>query len=148
MTGYRFLADLIVLLHAAWVGVVVLGMLAILVGIAAGWPWVRNFYFRVIHLLMIAFVAAQALMSLPCPLTVWENQLRARAGQASYPGSFIGYWAHELIFFEAPEWVFTTAYCLFALLVVATFVLAPPRRPGKRPSSRDGSTEEGPRASS
>ena len=132
MTGYRILADLIVLLHAAWVGVVVFGMLAILVGVVAGWRWVRNFYFRAVHLLMIAVVVVQSLLGTACPLTVWENQLQAKAGQATYPGSFIGHWTHELIFFHAPEWVFTTAYCLFALSVVATFVLAPPRWPGSR----------------
>ena len=56
----------------------------------------------------------------------------------------------QTFFFEEarPEGVFTTAYSQFALLVAATLVLAPPRWPGKRPSSSDGSSEARPGASS
>ena len=46
----------------------------------------------------------------PCPLTVWEKQLRVQAGQASYPGDFLGYWVHRLIFYRAEPWVFTVGY--------------------------------------
>ena len=34
------------LLHVVYVAFVVLGMAAILAGIALGWQWVRNFWFR------------------------------------------------------------------------------------------------------
>jgi hypothetical protein len=40
--------------------------------------------------------------------------------------SFIGYWLNRLMFYTAPEWVFTLVYTLFALLVVTTFVFYPP----------------------
>ena len=36
-----------VLLHAVYVAFVVLGMAAILAGIALRWQWVRNFWFRI-----------------------------------------------------------------------------------------------------
>ena len=35
---------------------------------------------------------------------------------------------HDLLFYDLPTWVFTTAYLTFFALVVLTFVLAPPRR--------------------
>ena len=81
---------------------------------------------------MIGIVLAEAVAGIPCPLTVWEKQLRARAGQASYPGDFLGHWAHRFIFFQAEPWVFTLIYTLFGLAVVATFVLAPPRCPWRQ----------------
>jgi hypothetical protein len=34
-----------------------------------------------------------------------------------------------VMFFEAPEWVFTLGYCLFGLLVLLALIFAPPRRP-------------------
>ena len=34
---------------------------------------------------------------------------------------------HDLLFFDAEPWVFTLLYTAFGLLVVATFVMAPPR---------------------
>jgi hypothetical protein len=122
------LADLIVVIHAAYVSFVVFGLLAILVGALLGWSWVRNFWFRVIHLTAIGIVVAETLAGIPCPLTVWEQQLRTSAGQVGYRGEFIGYWAHQLIFYRAEPWVFTVLYITFGLAVLAAFVLAPPRR--------------------
>ena len=66
-----------------------------------------------------------------CPFTVWENALRRQAGQSTYPGAFLGYWAHRLIFLDAPDWAFTLGYTLFGLAVLAAFVLAPPRLPAR-----------------
>jgi hypothetical protein len=124
---YRIAADLVVTFHFSYIAFVVFGLLAILLGLAFGWQWVRNPWFRVAHLVAIAIVAAQALLGIVCPLTTLEKALRVRGGQASYPGAFIGHWAHRLTFYEAPPWVFTTCYALFGLAVLATFVLAPPR---------------------
>jgi hypothetical protein len=69
-----------------------------------------------------------------CPLTEWENALRRQAGEATYSGSFLGRLAHDLLFFEAPAWVFSLAYLLFFLAVLATFILAPPQWPRRRRS--------------
>ncbi len=129
MNVYRFLADLVVVVHATYVGFVVFGLLAILVGLLLGWRWIRNFWFRAIHLVMIGVVVAESLLGIVCPLTSWENELRKLGGGEPRPDGFIAYWAHELIFFQAPAWVFTVGYCLFGALVLATWSLAPPRRP-------------------
>ena len=92
---------LIVVSHAAYVSFVVLGLVAILAGIAFRWKWVRNPWFRWIHITMIGIVVAEALAGIPCPLTVWERQLREAAGQVAYAGDFIGYWTHRLLFYRA-----------------------------------------------
>jgi Protein of Unknown function (DUF2784) len=128
MLWARMLADLIVVIHAAYVSFVAFGLVAILVGALLGWSWVRNFWFRVIHLTAIGIVVSEALAGIPCPLTVWEQQLRKTAGQTGYRGDFLGYWAHQLIFYDAEPWVFTVGYAVFGLAVLAAFVLAPPRR--------------------
>jgi Protein of Unknown function (DUF2784) len=127
MLWARILADLIVVTHAAYVSFVVFGLLAILVGAPLGWSWVRNFWFRAIHLAMIGIVVAETIAGIPCPLTVWEQQLRKVGGQIGYTGDFLGYWAHRLIFYRAEPWVFTIGYITFGLAVLAAFVLAPPR---------------------
>ena len=127
MLFYRIAADLVVTFHFGYIAFVAFGLLAILVGVAQGWGWVRNPWFRLAHLIAIAIVAVQALAGIVCPLTTLEKALRVRAGQASYPGAFIGHWAHQLTFYEAPPWAFTACYALFGLLVLGTFLLAPPR---------------------
>jgi Protein of Unknown function (DUF2784) len=128
MLWSRILADLIVVFHLAYVSFIVFGLAAILLGIVFRWGWVRNIWFRSIHLIAIAIVVAEALAGVPCPLTVWEKQLRVMAGQATYAGDFLGYWAHQLIFYRADPWVFTALYVAFGAGVLAAFVLAPPRR--------------------
>jgi Protein of Unknown function (DUF2784) len=127
MLWRRLLADLVVVAHAAYVSFVVLGLVAILAGIALRWKWVRNPWFRWIHIGMIGIVVAEALAGIPCPLTVWERQLRESAGQVAYAGDFIGHWTHRLLFYHAEPWVFTVVYTAFGLAVFAAFILAPPQ---------------------
>ena len=129
MNLYRFLGDLVAVVHFAYVAFVVLGLVAILVGFARRWTWVRHFWFRTIHLLLIAVVVAEALGGAACPLTTWERELRASAGQQGQPGSFVGRVVNRLLFYDLPEWVFRVLHCLFGAAVFLTYVLAPPRRP-------------------
>lgn len=125
----RILADLVVLVHVIYVLFVVGGWAAVVLGAILGWNWVRNFWYRLVHGLAIGVVAVQAGLGIPCPLTTLENSLRRRAGQATYPGDFVGYWLHELLFYEAPAWVFTASYAGFAAVVAATAWLVPPCSP-------------------
>lgn len=125
---YTLLADVILALHVGIVVFVVLGLILVLVGGVRGWRWVRNLWFRLAHLGTIVFVAVQAWLGELCPLTVWEQQLRAAAGQEAYGESFIEHWLSRLLFFDAPWWVFVAAYTGFALVVALTWWWLPPRR--------------------
>jgi hypothetical protein len=123
-----FAADLILGVHAAFVAFVLLGFVLVWVGGVRGWAWVRNPWFRWLHLAAIGVVVLQAWLGMICPLTVWEMELRARAGRAAYEGSFIVHWLDALLYIEAPAWAFTLAYTLFGLLVLATWFGVRPRR--------------------
>jgi len=130
MLIYRILADVVVVLHAMYAAFLVLGMAAILLGLALGWGWVRSFWFRAIHLAMIGVVVFLSVAGLPCPITTFEQHLRTAGGEEPYPGSFIGHWVHELLMIENVEpWVFAVCYSLFGAAVLLTLVLAPPRWP-------------------
>jgi hypothetical protein len=126
---WRVMADIVVAVHAAYVAIVVIGFAAILIGSAAQWRWVGNFYFRTAHLAMILLVCAEALSNTSCPLTRLENALRPRSGETGYGRDFIGYWLDRLIFYDAPSWVFTAAYLTFGMLVLLTLWFVPVRRP-------------------
>ncbi len=130
---YRFLADLVLVLHTAFIAFVLFGLVAIFIGMAKHWQWTRNVWFRVAHLAGIGYVVVQAFFDLVCPLTTLENSLRLRGGEELYgAGGFIQHWLHRLIFFDAEPWVFTLCYTGFALLVAATMWFAPPRWPRGR----------------
>lgn len=127
-TTAALLADTLLALH---VGVVlfVVGLLPlVLMGGARGWAWVRRFHLRLTHVLLMVFIAAQAWLGQLCPLTVWEQDLRRTAGEASYQESFIEHWLSRLLYWEAPWWVFVAAYTGFAVLVGAAWWWVRPRR--------------------
>jgi hypothetical protein len=117
-------ADAILIIHFAYVLFVVAGLPAIWIGAALGWGWVRNFWFRALHLAAIVFVALEALAGVACPLTIWEDALRGVQREEG----FIERWLHAAMFFTWPSWVFTSLYVSFALVVAATFWLVPPAR--------------------
>lgn len=118
------IADAILVVHVLFVAFVVGGLGFIWVGAWRGWRAVRSWRFRVLHLAAILLVTAETLLGIACPLTVWEDALRSNAAE----GGFIARWLRRLLFYDFPPLVFALAYVTFALLVLATFLLVPPRR--------------------
>ncbi|HEX9185420.1 MAG TPA: DUF2784 domain-containing protein [Burkholderiales bacterium] len=116
-------ADALLVVHFAIVVFIVGGLVLTWAGALLGWKWVRNPWFRYAHLGAIAFVALEALVGMMCPLTVWEDALRG----GSRPDSFIGRWVQRLLYYRAPEWVFTTLYVGWAAATALTLWLVPPR---------------------
>jgi hypothetical protein len=122
------LADVVLVVHFAFVLFVVGGFALILAGAVLGWRWVRNRAFRYAHLAAIVFVAAEALVGMACPLTVWEYVLRRAAPDGP---SFVAHWVSRLLYYDLPGWAFTTGYVVFASAVAVTLWLVPPG--GDRP---------------
>jgi len=121
-----YLADALLVLHFGIAAFIVGGLVLVWIGAAAGWRWVRTPWFRWLHLGAIAFVALEAVAGIACPLTLWEDLLRG----GLRPASFIGRWVAQLLYYRAPEWVFTVAYLGWTAATVATLRWIPPRRTG------------------
>jgi len=132
MLIYRVLADATVVIHGLLASFVVLGLLVVLVGRVVGWQWVRNFWFRSIHLGLIVTIVVFPLIGGLCPLTELENWLRKLGGGETYPGSFVAHWIHELLFVDVSPELIAASYCMFGVAVLLTFVLVPPSWPRKR----------------
>lgn len=125
---HAFLADLLVALHLAIVLFVIGAQVAIVAGGIRRWAWVRNLLFRLVHLALIVVVAGQAVIGVPCPLTVWEQRLRSMAGQTVETDiSFVGRLLRDILFVEASPRVLTIVYVAFALIVAGSMILVPPR---------------------
>lgn len=121
-------ADAILIVHALFVLFVVGGALYVWIGAAWQWPGIRNFAFRLTHLLAIAFVAVQTLLGYACPLTVWEDSLRGADGEPA----FIARWLQRAIYYDFPLWVFALVYVGFAIALAVTWRLVPPRRADRK----------------
>lgn len=124
-------ADIILVIHALVVAFNVVGLAAIWVGAVLKWRWIRNFWFRTIHLGLIGIVAAGSLIGIVCPLTVLEDALR----QTGPPQSgFIQRWVSRLLYYDFPASAFTITYVLFALIVLLTFIAIKPERRAALPA--------------
>lgn len=120
------LADIVLLLHAGYAAFVVGGLLAVPLGGWLDWRWVRARSFRVAHVLCTAIVAVEALIGVICPLTWLEHALLVASGAAGYERSFIGHLVYQLLYYDAPAWMFTLAYTVVALTVVLLYYFVPP----------------------
>ena len=130
---YLWLADLILITHVLIVLFILVGFVLIWIGYFRNWNFVRNFYFRIAHLVAMGFVTVQTILGASCPLTIWENALRMKAGaDPHYEETFIGHWLGKLLFFEISLEVFAILYGLFFVLVLWTFFFVKPRRPLKK----------------
>lgn len=129
-------ADLVLISHLCYVGFVLIGQVLILLGTCLRWQWVRNPWFRYLHLLAIGIVVFEALMGITCPLTTWEISLRdadsqptdiLRSGewipQIPYPLFLL----RKFLFPGCGPAVFVPIYVTFLLMVVLSLFLAPPR---------------------
>jgi Na+(H+)/acetate symporter ActP len=130
---FSALADVALITHVAFIAFVVVGLLVILLGGMRGWNWVRNPWFRLLHLASIGLVVVQAWLGIICPLTTLEMALREKAGDSTYGGTFVAHWLQRLIYYEAPPWVFAVSYTVFGLAVVGSWLKFRPRRFSERP---------------
>ena len=130
---HRLLADALLILHCVYVLFVVVGFVAVWIGYFSGWGFIRNFYFRIFHVLAIGIVALQAVVGVMCPFTVWENDLRLLgSGEQRYQGTFIEYWLHKVLYHDISLQTFAVVYGLFLICVVVTYILIRPDKPGRR----------------
>jgi len=117
-------ADALLVLHFLIAAFIVAGLVLVWIGALARWAWIRNPWFRYLHLAAIAFVAAEALLGFACPLTIWEDLLRGGV----QPESFVARWVQRLLYYKAPDWIFTALYAAWTIATLATLKVVPARR--------------------
>lgn len=126
--GYKLLADLIVALHLLWILFMLAGFI-----LAAGGFFKKELFdwwrFRTLHFFGIAFAGTLALLGKYCPLTIWENLLRAKYDPSlTYPGSFMIYYFERFIYPDVNPLVIRIPTTFVALFSVLVFFLRPPKK--------------------
>ena len=132
--AYLIAADAILFTHVLFVVFVIVGLLLIVAGKVYLWSWIRNPWFRLVHLLAIGIVMLQSWVGTICPLTNWEMEFRSKSGDAVYAGSFVSHWLEKILYYRAPAWVFVFCYTVFGLVVLASWFWVRPR-PFSKPKS-------------
>jgi hypothetical protein len=85
---YRFMADLVLIAHLAFVAFVALGGLLV-------WRWRPLAW---IHVPVALWGAAIAVVGFTCPLTPLENWLRKLGGRAGYQSGFIEHYVTAALY--------------------------------------------------
>ena len=111
-------------IHLVVIAFNLLGLIAIPLGAALGWRWVRIRWWRVLHIASWAVVALQATLGRACILTIWEDQLTGAGAQPP----LIQRWVERLIYWELPIWVFSALYLVLFGAVLALWWRVPPAR--------------------
>lgn len=121
------IADLLVLLHLAFVAFVVAGGLLVL-----RWP-----HLAWVHVPCAAWGAVVSFAGWVCPLTPLENHFRQQAGEAGYSGDFVARYLLPVLY---PEGLTREAQVVLGALVVVvnTAVYAAAWRRAHRPGRARG----------
>ncbi len=114
--GWSILADVVLVLHGAFIAWATLGALAV-------WRWPRLAWAHLPALAWGVWIEASAGI---CPLTPLENALRQRAGQRGYAISFIDHHLGALIYPQGltpqVQWRIALGLAVFNLLLYGLIV--------------------------
>jgi Protein of Unknown function (DUF2784) len=127
------LAEAVLAAHVAVILFNVFGLIVVPIGAAEGWRFVHIAWWRVLHVVLLAAVAAQALAGRACFLTLWQGDLTGSAGS---PKPLIESWVDRLIYWRLPIWIFAALYTVVFVYAVALLWLVPLRWTRQRSSAR------------
>jgi hypothetical protein len=113
--AYRFLADLVLILHLCFVVFVVLGGLLVLRRRSVAW----------LHIPALIWGVLVEVFLWACPLTTIENSLRQLGGEAGYEGGFIDHYISMLLYADiSPQFRIALGFALLGInLIVYGYLL-------------------------
>lgn len=82
---FAVLAQVVLLIHLVVILFNVFGLITIPIGALQDWRFVRVFWWRSLHLALLAVVALQAVFGRACFLTIWQAALENREGEVVEP---------------------------------------------------------------
>jgi hypothetical protein len=85
---YRWAADLVVVVHFAFI-------LFVTTGSILAWRWPRLLW---LHIPAVVYGIALVTIGFDCPLTTLENSLRRRGGEQAYTGGFVNRYLRDVIY--------------------------------------------------
>lgn len=136
---YKILADIIVVMHFAWILFMLLGFILTLCGFfstyvlrtsADRWKgFFDKWLFRILHLFGIVYVSFLAIMGKYCPLTIWENSLRAKYDPTlTYSGSYIVHYIEKLVYLDVNLLAILIPTIFIAIFTLVVFIIKPPTK--------------------
>lgn len=125
---YRLFADIIMVVHFGWMLFMLFGFIITLVGLFKK-EILERWLFRTIHALGIIFVSVLAVLKGYCPLTLWENALRAKYDPSLvYVGSCMVHYVQKLLYPDINPLVIRAVTTFVGFFTVVVFIIRPPAK--------------------
>ncbi len=124
---YKFLAEIILIIHFLWILFMLFGFVYNVVGLFFNKNLLKNFWLRTIHLFGILYVASLAILDKYCPLTVLESKLRQKfEPNFINPESFIIYYLEKIVYPNINPIVIVIPTVLIAVFSLIVYIVKPP----------------------
>jgi len=125
-SSFALLANLVLAVHFGIILFNIFGLVAVPLGSWLGWRFVRVRWWRVLHLLSLLVVAAQAVAGRACFLTLWQVDLEGGGEGPARP--MILEWVNRAMYWHLPPWVFVAFYLAALAYAALLWRWVPPAR--------------------
>ena len=107
-------SEIILLLHLLIFLFITLSFILIPIGYFQKWEWVKNKYYRSIHLILMGIISIETILGFMCPLTILENYFRDDIKVDNKLTEI----AHQILYWDLPNYQFIILYILsFSYLI-------------------------------
>ena len=107
-------SEIVLLFHFCIFLFVILSFFLIPLGYSRKWEWVKNKYYRLIHLILMGIIFIETILGFMCPLTILENFLRNDIEINNKITQII----HQVMYWDLPTYQFIILYLLSLLYLI------------------------------
>ena len=107
-------SEIVLLFHFSIFLFMILSFILIPLGYHKKWKWVKNKYYRLIHLILMGIIFIETILGFMCPLTILENFLRNDIEINNKITQII----HQIMYWDLPTYQFIILYLLSLLYLI------------------------------
>ena len=109
-----FFSEIVLLFHFCIFLFMILSFFLIPLGYYKKWKWVKNKYYRLIHLVLMGIILIETILGFMCPLTMLENFLRNNIEINNKITQII----HQIMYWDLSTYQFIILYLLSLLYLI------------------------------
>ena len=107
-------SEIVLLFHFCIFLFMIFSFFLIPLGYYLKWEWVKNKYYRLIHLVLMGIIFIETILGFMCPLTILENFLRNDIEINNKITQII----HQIMYWDLPTYQFIIMYSLSLLYLI------------------------------
>ena len=107
-------SEIVLLFHFCIFLFMVLSFFLIPLGYYHKWEWVKNRYYRLIHIILMGIIFIETILGFMCPLTILEKFLRNDIEINNKITQII----HQVMYWDLPTYQFIILYLLSLLYLI------------------------------